>query len=268
MRSIANMSGKWMPIPGSASGQQTWVGDTPPSRQDYINGGFPTQAWAQAEAMNGRGSGRVNQWGIEIPEYIQGDPSRLYIGDRVQGLLGNVQEPDMRGLEANRQEAMRTGLGKGSLLAMEKNKLDEAQQRDFMARNTAGEAAGARSQLAMRGGLGGGQATSINKGAIRAGLAGQQKIGADAASGRLQIGMQDEANRLNQLGNLGAIENQYAKTGLEKAKIGAQGYSNDASIYQSQLNNQNNWNRANYQDAMTLYGAEKTAQATANSGKK
>ena len=80
--------------------------------------------------------------------------------------------------------------------------------------------------------------------------------------------MQDEANRLNQLGNLGSIENQYAKTGLEKAKIGAQAYSNDASIYNSQLQNQNNWNRANYQDAMTLYGAEKTAQATANSGKK
>lgn len=209
-----------------------------------------------------------NQWGIQMPRYNSGDARGLYTSDKIKADLSGVQEPDMRGLNAYREEGMRSGLGRGGLLAMQRSQLDEAKQRDMLAGTTAGNAATDRSRAAMQGGLSSASSAAIGRNALRSNLSGQQQIGSSAASDRLNIGMQDEANRLGVLGNLGNVENQYAKTGLDKAKIGATAYTNDSLAYRDLLKDQNKWNRDNYSDQMNLYAANQTANATANSGKK
>lgn len=212
------------------------------------------------------GSGNEYSWGVPVPKYNAIDPSQYKISDQIKANLGNVQDPDMKGLQANRDEALRSGLSKGSLLAMEQSRLEEAQQRDNLAGSTMGQAAGARSALAMRGGMGSGARERIGLSAARTGALGQQNIGAEAAKNRLGIGMQDESNRLSMLRGLGGIENQYAQTGLEKARIGSQGAAIDAGNYIKSQQDKNAWEQQKYASQMGLLGAQQTALATANSG--
>jgi hypothetical protein len=88
-----------------------------------------------------------------------------------------------------------------------------------------------------------------------------------ASNNALQIGMSDEENRIRQLGALPGMENQalepqFKKLGLQTE---ARQYDIGNQVAERQLHNRFNMDR--FGNLAKLYGAEKTAQATENSGK-
>jgi hypothetical protein len=131
-------------------------------------------------------------------------------------------------------------------MALQKQESEQSRLMDQAARQQAGALAGARSQLAMRGGLGGGSAERLassgaenltnlmqqqrQASAIERGQLGMQ--GADLASrlGQFNLGQQSEADKINlqaQLANLAAKENRSLQQYGEQMKGYAAGKTSE-----------------------------------------
>lgn len=201
------------------------------------------------------------------PTYSKPDPNQYNIGGKTRAGLANVGDPDMSGLQAYKNEALRTGPSKGSMLAMDRIRMDDIAGRDRAAKSAAGEAANARSNLAMRGGIGSGARERVARDAIRGGLASSQDVSRTTANNNSQTMMNDEGNRLNMLSGLGEQQNSYMKIPLEKARIQATADQTDASNYMKTNSEQNAWNRDMWGQKMQGWAANRTANATENSGK-
>lgn len=132
-------------------------------------------------------------------------------------------------------------------MALEKQGAEQARLMDQAARQQAGSLAGARTQLAMRGGLRGGTAERLAMAGSEnlANLMQQQRMA--GAIERGQLGMQgaDLASRLAQL-------NAQTMTDAQARNIYAG---------MGELDKQRAYNLAKYQEEMKGYAAEKTGQA-------
>jgi hypothetical protein len=139
-------------------------------------------------------------------------------------------------------------------MALEKQGAEQARLMDQAARQQSGALAGARSQLAMRGGLTGGAAER---------LAGS---GAENLLQTMQLQRQGGAVERGQLGMQGAD----IASKLGQFNIGQQS-STDVRNLQTQLANlaaQEDRKRLVYSEGMKAKGSAMTAQATENAGKK
>jgi hypothetical protein len=138
---------------------------------------------------------------------------------------------------------------------------------DAGARAVAGQGATARSQLAMRGGLTGGAAERVATEGQKNYLDMSQGINQGKAANMAQIGMNDEQNRISQLGQAQGMEN--AMTGIDLNKLGLYGQAQQFDIGNAMKNQQskNDFDLGRYQSQMQEWGAGKTAQAQIQSGK-
>lgn len=130
--------------------------------------------------------------------------------------------------------------------------LEEAQQADQLARQSAGQLAQGQSQLAMRGGLRSGAGERMASNMAAQNLLGRQNISRMGAMG-------DEQRRMQAMQNLPAAELQEATF-----QRGTQQYNIDNALreqYQKRIKE-----AKDYEEQMRAWGAERTAAATPSSG--
>jgi hypothetical protein len=138
---------------------------------------------------------------------------------------------DRSGLNAFAGEAMRTGPSAWSKLATQQQ---DQSQADALQRGTAQTAAttqGAQDQMAMQGGLTSGAAERVAQSGARNMLDMGQDIARQGDQNRLQVSINDEQNRISQLGQLPGM--QLAASGFDLSKANAQNAFN-AQNYQTQ----------------------------------
>jgi hypothetical protein len=177
-----------------------------------------------------------------------------------------------KGLSTLRDRATQTGPSTWAKMAEESQRLDEQNLLNQASEAQAGQVAGARSGLAMRGGLRGGAAERLAASGQENALLGGQGIRNQGMQGRLGIGMQDESNKLNLLSQLPGAELSQAGylSGLDQ-----QNYTNTQGVNQfnianalADLNSKNEFKKTLATSKLQAKGAADTASATENAGKK
>lgn len=152
------------------------------------------------------------------------------------------------GIQALRGEALRTGPSAWRTM-------EEAAQRDNLAKATAGQAQQAKNQLAMSGGLRGGAGERLQANAMNQNLTGGQGIARNLA-------IADEQKRMQAVGQLPGQEIAQATFDRDTSK-----YNIDKPLFEILQKRAND--ASQYNEQMAAWGAEKTAAATpASSGGK
>lgn len=188
------------------------------------------------------------------------------LGNTASGLLSGVNL-DQSGVDAFSKEALRTGPSQWAQDATKQQNYLSMQAKDQGAATTQGATASARAQLAARGGLSGGAAERLAQGGANNYLNMTQGVNNTETNNDMQIGMNDEQNRLSALGQLPGMQMADANFGLQKAttQLGA-----DSQDNQNQFNsnaNLNAWNQGMYGQTMSGWAAQQNAQANRNTGK-
>jgi hypothetical protein len=143
------------------------------------------------------------------------------------------------------------------------------QQQDMLAGNaqsaganqTAGQTAQATDALASQGGLSSGARERAAEGGANNFMNMSQNINQQRASNDMQIGVNDEQNKIQELGQLPGMENQKVQ-GLQA--VNAADTANQIAENQSL----NSYNQNLYNQQMSAWGANQQANAIAASGKK
>lgn len=202
------------------------------------------------------------------PNYVPGyDKNSMRMEQDLEGRLSGINV-DQRGMNKYRQEAMRSGPSAWAQMAGRQQ--DELAQdaQNKAGKQSAGQAAEARSQLAMRGGINSGARERIAQGAAKNYMDMSQDIGRQATTNKTQIGMNDEQNRINQLQALPGMENAAVANEMDKTKLWGQAKQFDVGQMTAEQERRNAFNMGNYHEQMQAWGAGKQANATANAGKK
>lgn len=247
---------------------QNWV----PPRKVAPPGGLYQPSYNQASnpvsMAPASGEGAYGAWPGNAPAYQRAyDPLSMSLFSKMQTLLSGVQ-PDQRGINAFRDQALRSGPSAWATTEMDRQNLEESSARQRLGREAAGRTAEGESALAMRGGLTGGARERLREGATRDYLDMSQNVGRQAGLNRLQIQSQDEQNRIGQLGQLPGMENQLFQGQLDKTKLLGQVQGLDTAAVIAENQRKNDYNKGTWEKQMEAWGASRTAQATENAGKK
>lgn len=165
-----------------------------------------------------------------------------------------------QGYNAFRAMALRNGPSNWANLAVTQQDMQGQDQRNKAIQATNSATAGAQDQLAMRGGLtSGARERTVEAGANN--LTGSEQ-GIDRQTGlnKLQIGMNDEQNRMSELGQLPGMESNRAGQ-WEGVR------SNDNANMMTENQAKNTYNQTLYGQQMSAWAAGQQANATAHSGK-
>lgn len=164
-------------------------------------------------------------------------------------------ESDPTAMDKFRQEALRTGPSQYANLANAQQDTQNINARQQAAATNAGQQAQASSQLAMTGGSDSGARAALASKGNQNLLDMNQKINQTTASNKSQIGMNDEQNRISQLGQVPGMQNQQNQAA--QFNIGnAINEGNAANMYKYGV----------YNTQMKGYAAGQQANATASSG--
>jgi hypothetical protein len=149
------------------------------------------------------------------------------------------------------QDATRQGPSDWAQSAANRQMVQAGIARDQAGQDAASQAATARSQLAMRGGLTGGARERLGEASMRNALEMNQGVNQQLALGLNQVDMTDEQNRMQQLGQFTGMEN-----------------SRNQFLANAQMGNQqarNLFDMTKYQEDMRQWAANRQAQAIENS---
>lgn len=201
------------------------------------------------------------------PQYQQVyDPSMALtpgLDERLNGI-----QMDKSGLNAFRDQALRKGPSSWATLAKKDQAAQAANAREKGAREIRGQTAQAEDALASRGGLSSGARERTAQEGAKNYLAMSQDTARQENLNDLQIGMNDEQNRIQQLGMLPGMEYQAIQPDLQKSSMWEQARQADLANTTAENDRRNQWNQILYQQQMQSWAANRQAQATENSGKK
>lgn len=158
-------------------------------------------------------------------------------------------------------ESMRSGLAPSTQFALQQNTLGANAGRDQARKMAQGMGQDASAKLSMQGGLGAGAQERIGKYSTNVGMEGANQVDANAGANRGNLLIADEAARN---GNLQSAAGLNMNDRNARYSMQAQ----DADRLQGELGRRNAFNMGGYQSQMAAWGAGKTADATAKSGKK
>lgn len=193
-------------------------------------------------------SGTWNPWSMYAPPAFQ-DPQQSINND----LAGNASA--MPALQQFGKEAGRTGPSSWANLAQGQQDKYQTDAQSKAASTAAGNAAESRDQLAMRGGLDSGARERIQRNQSRDYMNMTQNASNTRANNGMQIGMNDEQNRVQQLGMMPQMVNQANQGNFQKA--GLDFNANTA---------ENAFNLGKFHEQNAAYGANENSKATASSG--
>lgn len=196
-----------------------------------------------------------NQFNAEYPSYQKGyDPNTMAMAPQVQNELNGVNL-DTRGLDKFRNEALRTGPSRWAGLQVGKTYGEEQAARERAKQEALSGTSQAQSDLAMHGGLSSGARERTAQTGQRSELAMSQQAGRQGAQNRLQVGINDESNRIAQLSQLPAFEQQVYGNQFQKAQALNQAHLQDVQNQIAETNRLNEYNA-------TMAGLRNQANAT------
>lgn len=166
-----------------------------------------------------------------------------------------------KGFNAYRDEALRKGPSRWLNMSMANNALKMADAREKAKLETAGETASAMDNLAAMGGISSGARERIQEQGQKNAMSMSQDLTRQGNLADLNMGVQDETNRIGQLTNLTGMEDTKLKE-WESAK------QTDYTNISNERQRLNDYNLKKYQARMEALAAERQAQATENAGKK
>lgn len=183
----------------------------------------------------------------------------MAMGPELQQKMDAIQL-DKRGINKFRDEALRSGPSAWQSLAMKNQDLSDLTARERGAKEVAGTAATARGQLAMRGGIRSGARERIARQGQRDYLAMSQDTNRQSDANKLQIQMNDETNRIQQLGMLPGMEVQSLQPDFQKLTMWGQGKQFDTTNQMGNKKGKNDYEQKKYEEYMKGYAANKDAQ--------
>lgn len=188
------------------------------------------------------------------------------LGAEASNLL-SMDNLNPSGLNDFQNQAMSQGPTQWAQQAMQQQNLLAQQAKSAGAATVAGQGAASRAALASRGGLSSGAAERVAQGGANNYLSMTQGVNAQQAQNLMQVGMNDQQNKLSMLAQIPGMQLGAANFGLQKtgAQLGAT--STDISNQMMGAQAANQWGMQNYATQMAGYGAGQTAQATANQKK-
>lgn len=185
----------------------------------------------------------------------------------VSQALGGIGT-DTSGLSDFESQAERTGPSTWANLADQQQDAQAQQQRGQAMQQSGAQGAATESNLAMTGGLTSGARERVNRDAGRNSLGAQQTVNQNEGLNKLQIGVNDEQNRIQELGQLPGMENAQAQVGLQKEQLQQSANQFDIGAQANEAQSQNDYSLGTYHEQMQALAASNQAQATLNSGKK
>lgn len=203
------------------------------------------------------------------PSYLHGyDPSSMSLFNMEQGGINGIDTATGKSAaDAFTQQAMRTGPSAWANLATNKSDQDTRASQSQASAYGAGQTAQAQSGLAANGGLDSGARERIARSGSKATMDQQQKLAGQNIQNKMQIGMNDEQNRISQLAQAPSVQNtanqgQFQQQGMLDSARGA-----DVGHQLQETQNQNLFNMNQYDAQMAAWAASKQSDATINSGK-
>jgi hypothetical protein len=194
------------------------------------------------------------------------DPYTMSMFPWAQGAVPG--ETDKQGINKYREEALRSGPSAWAGLSNQKQDMEGERAREKLAGETASRQADAESALAMRGGLDSGARERLASSGMKDYLSGSQGIAQQGMTNKLQVSLNDEQNRISQLGALPGMENTARQGDFQRAAMLGQAKEGDIRNQMNDNLGRNAFNMAGYDAAMRSWAANQQANATANSGKK
>lgn len=190
------------------------------------------------------------------PNYIAAyDPNTMSLTDYLSGKY------DHSGFDQFKSEAMRRGPSAWANLATADQAFQANTNREKGAAQVNAQTAQAQDELAARGGLSSGARERAATEGSKNYISMAQDNARTETGNKLQIGMNDEQNRIQELSQVPGMEGQQASL-WENAK--AQDVANTAN----ENERRNAYNQNVYHEQMQGYMANQQANATMNSGKK
>lgn len=183
------------------------------------------------------------------PDYqVAYDPATMSIADY---LAGKYDDP---GFQKYREEALRKGPSQWANLARGQNKENVIDMRERGVREAHGQNAQAMDSLAARGGLSSGARERTAQEGAKSTLAMSQDVARQGNMNDLQIGINDEQNRIQQLSALPGME-------MDQAKLFTGARQQDIANTLAENDRRNKYNQDIYGQQMTAWGANRQAQA-------
>lgn len=230
---------------------------------------YTAQAWGAGQLFGS--SDPTNPYapmGSIGPGYNQAyDPSTMSMLPGTEERL-NALQMDTTGLDKFRKEATRKGSSAWARLQSNKQFQEELAAREKAKSEARSATAQAESDLAMKGGLSSGARERQKIAGARDVLAMSQDVGRQGNLNRLQIGVNDEQNRIAQLSQLPGMENQLFQANLQKENMWNSAKNADIARLDAENQRRNAYNMDIYKTQMADWAATQQANATANSGKK
>lgn len=214
-------------------------------------------------AAGGYLGNKAGQSGPSASPYgYQPEPVRSnYQNGNLKGNLDAINtKMDTSGLDAFKHEAMRSGPSSWATQANTQQDLLQKNALNSGAKSAAGQNAQAENALAMRGGLTSGAQERIATEGNKNMLSMAQNATNQSNQNRTQIGINDEQNRVQELGMLPGMQTSVYQAGLAPQ-------FQKAAMLQGDAQSQNAFNSNAYNQQMAAFGANQTANAIAGSGK-
>jgi hypothetical protein len=194
------------------------------------------------------------------------DPSTMAFAPELSQRLANINL-NTQGLDQFRQEALRKGPSVWANLANEQQYAQEGAQKDRAVAQSRAGVRTAEADLASKGGLSSGARERIARSGGRDLLAVGQDTARQGNLNRLQIGVNDEQNRISELGMLPGMETSAFNSAMQKEGAWDSARKQDIANSIEENNRRNQYNQNVYGQQMSAWAANRQAQATENAGK-
>lgn len=191
------------------------------------------------------------------------DPATGMMQSQYQIEGGQIDPTKLEGLTAFKARALGEGPSSWAKLMLEQNEADKKGRLDSAVKQAASSQAGARSGLAMRGGLSMGARERLAAGGMKDLLMARQGVASDANKGRLGILTSDEDTKNKFLMQLPGME-----TDLQKYNIGQKDKSKEFNIMRAleEKRAKDVQSLEVYKEQQKKWASDRQAEATQNSG--
>jgi hypothetical protein len=187
------------------------------------------------------------------------DPATGLLRSEYISKPGTLDVAGLQGFQELKKRALTAGPSAWGQMMTDKQRMEEAQQKDAAARQAMAGAAQARSALAMKGGLSSGAGERLAAGGARDLMLQRQGVASQGQMARQGINLEDEAQRMKLLPQVSEAE---AK--LSQYNLGLQNTAADTNILRAleEKRAKDSQDLAVYQEQIKKWAAERTAQAT------
>lgn len=194
---------------------------------------------------------------IQTPGYVQAyDPSTMSQSDYLSSIAPQYDQ----GFNAFRDQALSKGPSNWLTMSGQGQDLQSQTAKESAQREANASTAQAQDQLAMKGGLSSGARERTVESGQKNLLGMEQDINRTNNQNKLNLGIQDQSNKLSMLGQLPGMENQKQSQWMNAKNA-------DITNQTAETGRLNSYNQNLYDQRMQAAASERQAEATENSGK-